>query len=63
MGATARARSPLDLNTIVWRVSASLPLLAHTELDRGLRMMLLCHLIRQCYADGTPLPVIQGSYA
>ena len=56
----ARTRSPLDMNTIVTRMSSSLPLLPRCELDRGLRMMVLMRLLKQCADDGTAVPIMQG---
>ena len=55
----ARTRSPLDMNTIVTRMSSSLPLFARFELDRGLRMMVLVRLLKQCADDGTAVPIMQ----
>ena len=56
----ARTRSLLDMNTIVTRVSSSLPLFARCELDQGLRMMVLMRLLKQCADDGTAVPIMQG---
>ena len=57
----ARTHSPLDVNTTVTRMSSSLPLFARCELDRGLRMMVLVPLLKQCADNGTVVPITQGS--